>query len=191
MNVRRVLAVLALACALQGAAGPATAAKAPAEPPRITSAVAVDSRTVDLEWTSVKGAHHYVVSYVGGETYTSGTAARVSDLHPGDEHVFSVSAETRRNQPLGISEWVYVATPPEGPQSVQAVDAGDGYVQLWRGSGIGCAAFDLGVLADDGGYVSLGAGDDPGDTRWKLFQGAGTTATYAVRCQGDGGLWSP
>ena len=62
MSARRILASLVLTLALGGAsAAPALAAKAPPAPPRITSAVVVDTRTVDLTWTSVKGADHYVV----------------------------------------------------------------------------------------------------------------------------------
>jgi hypothetical protein len=103
-----------------------------------------------------------------------------------------VSAETRRNQPLGTSEWTYVATPPEGPGSPGWAPWVDGYVRLFSGSGIGCASQDLGVLADDGtGYISLGDGEDQnGQTTWFIAQGSGTTESYAVRCQGSGGLWS-
>jgi hypothetical protein len=193
MSLRRILSGLVVALALGGAsAAPAVGAKAPVEPPRITSAVAVDTRTVDLDWTAVKGAHHYVVSYVGGETYTSATSARITDLYPGDEHFFYVTAETRKNRPLGSSEWVYVATPPEGPGAPGWSDGGDGSVRLTSGSGIGCATFDLGRLAEDGTYTSLGDGEDRGGglRAWYVAQGAGTTATYAVRCQGSGGLWS-
>lgn len=195
MSARRILASLVITVALGAAStAPALAAKAPPAPPRITSAVAVDSRTVDLTWTSVKGAHHYVISTSGiSPIYTTATAARVTDLYPGDEHVFFVTAETRKNQPLGTSEWVYVATPPEGPTGTLGwVDALDGYVRIWSGSGIGCVSHDLGVLADDGTYTSLGDGFDQGGSRtWTIFQGSGTTETYAVRCQGSGGLWSP
>src|SRR4051812_44445668 len=164
MGARRILATLTLAVALSGASGaPALAAKAPPAPPRITSAVTVDSRTVDLTWTSVKGADHYVVSTSGiSPIYTTATTMRVGDLYPGDEHVFSVTAETRKNQSLGTSEWVYVATPPEGPRGPLGwADASDGYVRIWSGSGIGCVSQDLGVLADDGTtYTSLGDGLD-------------------------------
>ena len=117
----------------------------------------------------------------------------MTDLYPGDEHVFFVSAETRKNQPLGTSEWVYVATPPEGPLGpLSWADARDGYVRIWSGSGIGCVTQDLGVLADDGTYTSLRDGFDvDGPRTWTILQGAGTTETYAVRCRGRGGLWSP
>ena len=195
MTVRRILAGLVLTLALGGAsAAPALAAKAPPAPPQITSAVVVDTRTVDLTWTSVKGAHHYVVFTSGvAPISTTATSARVSDLYPGDDHVFFVTAETRKNQPLGTSEWIYVATPPEGPTGPLGwVDVHDGYVRLWSGSGIGCATQELGVLASDGTYTSLGDGLDQGGAReWTIFQGAGTTETYAARCQGRGGLWSP
>ena len=194
MRARRILVSLVLTVALGGAsAAPALAAKEPPAPPQITSALAVDSRTVDLTWTSVKGAHHYVVFTSGvSPIYTTATTARVTDLYPGDEHVFFVSAEGRKNQPLGTSEWVYVATPPEGPTGpLSWVDALDGYVRIWSGSGIGCVTQDLGMLADDGTYTSLSDGFDQGGPRtWTIFQGSGTTETYAVRCQGSGGLWS-
>ena len=148
MSARRILASLVIIVALGAASGaPALAAKAPPAPPHITSAVAVNSRTVDLTWTPVKGAHHYVVSTSGvSPIYTTATTARVTDLYPGDEHVFFVSAEGRKNQPLGTSEWVYVATPPEGPTGPLGwVDALDGYVRIWSGSGIGCVTQDLGM----------------------------------------------
>ncbi len=194
MSARRILVCLVLTLALGGAsAAPALAAKAPVEPPQITSAVAVDTRTVDLTWTSVKGAHHYVVTSSASPIYTTATTARVTGLYPGDEHVFFVSAETRKNQPLGTSEWVYVATPPEGPAGPLGwVEDLDGYVRIWSGSGIGCVSQDLGILAGEGTYTSLGDGVDQGGARtWTIFQGHGSTETYAVRCQGSGGLWSP
>lgn len=191
MIPRHLVTVLFLLLALVAPAGTATAAKPQPAPPTVTSAVAVDSRTVDLAWTPTKGADHYVV-YASGlaPIHTSSTTARVTDLYPGDEHAFYVVAESRRNQPLGTSAWVYVATPPEGPAGPLGwVDAYDGYVRIWAGSGIGCATFDLGRLAADGTYTSLGEPEAPG--QWVLFQGPGTTETYAVRCQGTGGLWSP
>jgi hypothetical protein len=194
MSARRIVAGLVLTVALgRASAAPALAAKAPPAPPRITSAVAVDTRTVDLAWTAVKGAHHYVVSSNVSPVYTTTTTARVTGLYPGDEHVFFVTAETRKNQPLGTSEWVYVATPPEGPTGQLGwVEESDGYVRIWSGSGIGCVTQDLGILAGDGTYTSLGDGSDQGGPRtWTIFQGTGTTETYAVRCQGSGGLWSP
>jgi hypothetical protein len=52
--------------------------------------------------------------------------------------------------------------------------------------------FYLGILADDGTYTSLRDGFDvDGPRTWTILQGSGTTETYAVRCQGSGGLWSP
>ena len=194
MSARRILACLVLTLALGGAsAAPALAAKAPLAPPQITSAVAVDTRTVDLTWTSVKGAHHYVVTSGVSPIYTTATTARVTDLYPGDEHVFFVSAETRKNQPLGTSEWVYVATPPEGPTGPLGwVDALDGYVRIWSGSGIGCVTQDLGILADEGTYTSLGDGVDQGGPRtWTIFQGQGSTETYAVAARAVAGSGRP
>jgi hypothetical protein len=195
MNPRRILAGLVLVVPLVlGSAAPTVAAKPLPSPPVITSAVAVDSRTVDLTWTSVKGADHYVVSATAqSPIYTTGTTVRVTDLYPGDTHAFYVTAENRRNSPLGTSEWVYVATPPEGPTGPLGWAAAlDGYVRIWSRAGIGCVTFDLGILADDGTYTSLGDGYDQGGPRtWTIFQGSGTTVTYAARCQGSGGLWSP
>ena len=99
----------------------------------------------------------------------------MTDLYPGDEHVFFVSAEGRKNQPLGTSEWVYVATPPEGPMGpLSWVDALNGYVRIWSGSGIGCVTQDLGMLADDGTYTSLSDGFDQGGPRtWTIFRARG------------------
>ena len=194
MSPRRILAGLALVVAMvMGSAAPTLAAKPLPQPPVITSAVAVDSRTVDLTWTSVKGADHYVVFAPGlSPIYVSGTTARVTGLYPGDLHAIYVTAETRRNSPLGTSETVHVATPPEGPTGPLGwAEALDGYVRIWSGSGIGCVTQDLGLLAADGTYTSLGDGVDQGGPRtWTIFQGSGTTETYAVRCQGSGGLWS-
>lgn len=168
MSPRRVLVSLVLvAAAALAPAVPAAAAKPLPPPPEITSAV--------------------------GPIYTSATTARITGLYPGDLHTFYVVAETRRNSPLGTTEWVYVATPPEGPSGTLGwVDALDGYVRIWSGSGIGCVTQDLGILADDGTYTSLGDGTDQGGPRtWTIYQGLDTTETYAVRCQGSGGLWSP
>jgi hypothetical protein len=192
MSPRRILAGLVAAAALVAPSGaPAYAAKPSPAPPTITSAVAVDSRTVDLTWTPTKGADHYVVvAPLVGPIYTTATSVRVTGLYPGDEQVFHVEAETRRNAPLGSSDWVYVATPPEGPTGTLGwVDAYDGYVRIWSGSGIGCVTQDLGREAADGTYTSLGEANSR--DQWLLFQGSGTTETYAVRCQGSGGFWSP
>jgi hypothetical protein len=122
----------------------------------------------------------------------STTTARITDLYPGDLHAIYVTAETRRNASLGTSPTVYVATPPEGPRGPLGwAEASDGQVRIWSGSGIGCVTQDLGILAADGTWTSLGDGLDQGGPRtWTIFQGAGTTETYAVRCQGSGGLWS-
>lgn len=194
MGPRRILAGLVLlAAALAPAASPASAAKPQASPPTITSAVAVDSRTVDLAWTPTKGADHYVVyATAHAPVYTTSTSARVGELYPGDVHALYVVAESRRNQPLGTSAWVYVATPPEGPAGplawVDGQDAREGYAHIWTSHGIGCATFDLGVRGADGTYASLGLLQAEPD--WWAAQDAGTTVTYAVRCQGSGGLWS-
>ena len=195
MSPRRVLAVITLLVAVVLASGgPAVAAKPLPTPPEITSAVAVDSRTVDLTWTAVKGADHYVVTAPGlSPVYATATTARITDLYPGDLHAIYVTAETRRNASLGTSATIYVATPPEGPRGPLGwAEEQDGQVRIWSGSGIGCVTQDLGILASDGTWTSLGDGVDQGGPRtWTIFQGAGTTQTYAVRCQGSGGLWSP
>lgn len=193
MGPRRILAGLVLLVAVLAPSAPAAAAKPPPAPPTITSAVAVDSRTVDLTWTPVKGADHYVVwATTLAPISTTATSARVSGLYPGDLHAFYVVAETRRNQPLGTSAWVYAATPPEGPTGplgwVDGEDAREGHVHLWSSPGIGCVTYDLGVLGADGTYGSLGLLQAEPD--WWAAQDAGTTATYSVRCQGSGGLWS-
>ena len=52
----------------------------------------------------------------------------------------------------------YAPRGPLGPLSW--VDARDGYVRIWSGSGIGCVTQDLGMLADDGAYTSLRDGFD-------------------------------
>ncbi|MDH2414444.1 hypothetical protein [Nocardioides sp. CER19] len=195
MNPRRILVGLVLIVALGvSPAAPALAAKPLPVPLTITSAVVVDTRTVELTWTPTKGADHYVVTGSGGSPiYTTATTTRVTDLYPGDVHEFVVTAETRKNQELGTSDTVYVATPPEGPTGQLGWAAAlDGDVRIWSGSGIGCVTFDLGILAADGTYSSLGDGVDQGGPRtWTIFQGSGTTETYAVRCQGSGSLWSP
>ncbi len=195
MSARPILTLLAVLLALGSAtASPAVAVKAPSAPV-ITSAVVVDTRTVDLAWTPVKGADHYVVlstSY-DGALYTTATTARITALYPGDAQYFYVVAEGRKNQVLGTSETVYLATPPEGPIGTLGWrDLSEGYVLIWSQSGSGCVTQDLGRLAADGTYTSLGDGLDQGGPRsWTLLQGSGTTETYAVRCQGSGGLWSP
>ena len=195
MSPRRILVVLVLLVAVVLASGgPAVAAKPLPTPPEITSAVAVDSRTVDLTWTAVKGADHYVVTAPGlSPVYATATTARITDLYPGDLHAIYVTAETRRNASLGTSATLYVATPPEGPRGPLGwAEEQDGQVRIWSGSGLGCVTQDLGILASDGIWTSLGDGVDQGGPRtWTIFQGAGTTQTYAVRCQGSGGLWSP
>jgi Fibronectin type III domain len=87
----------------------------PLATPQFTSAVVVDSRTVTLSWTPVKGAHHYVVEYAPAmRVYTTETSVTITDLYPGDGHYFTVRAETRRNVPSRTSDPIIVPT-PTGP----------------------------------------------------------------------------
>ena len=98
MSARRVLASLVLTLSLAGASlrrrWPSTAASAATD----HLGLAVDSRTM-LTWTSVKGAHHYVVTSSAGQIYTTATTARITDLYPGDEHVFFVTPKPARPTP--------------------------------------------------------------------------------------------
>jgi hypothetical protein len=190
--VRAVL-VLVLVTALGSATTvPASAAHSLATP-QFTSAVAVDSRTVTLSWTPVKGAHHYVVEYVPAlRVSTTETSATITNLYPGDAHYFSVRAETRKNVASATSDPVIVPTPPEGPSSPQAVPNAFGGITIWWGQGIGCAVYELATVAPDGTYsgpVQPLSVNYP--TSWWVDQQAGTTVTYAVRCASGSGLYSP
>jgi hypothetical protein len=192
MRAVRLILLLVLAAALGVATSvPATAAR-PLATPQFTSAVVVDSRTVTLSWTPVKGAHHYVVEYAPAmRVYTTETSVTITDLYPGDGHYFTVRAETRRNVPSGTSDPIIVPTPPEGPLSPSAVPYFDG-IRIWWTSGIGCATYELATVAPDGTYsapVQPIAMEDP--TMWYVAQEAGTTVTYAVRCASSYGLYSP
>lgn len=164
----------------------------PLATPEFTSAVVIDSRTVTLTWTTVKGAHHYVVEYPPGmSVVTTQTSVTITDLYPGDGHYFTVRAETRRNVPSATSDPVIVPTPPEGPLSPSAAPYLDG-IRIWWTSGIGCATYELATVASDGTYsapVQPIAMETP--TMWWVAQEAGTTVTYAVRCASSYGLYSP
>jgi hypothetical protein len=192
MRAVRVILVLVVAALLGGAiSAPAMAAR-PLATPQFTSAVVVDSRTVTLSWTQVKGADHYVVEYAPGmRVYTTETSVTITDLYPGDSHYFTVHAETRRNVPSATSDPIVVPTPPEGPLSPSAapVPFSDG-IRIWWTSGIGCATYELATVAPDGTYspVEPIAVEDP--TMWWVAQEAGTTVTYAVRCASSYGLYS-
>lgn len=191
MRARRVTLVLVLAAVLGGLLqAPAMAARSLATPP-FTSAVAVDSRTVSLSWTPVKGADHYVVEYAPAmSVYTASTSVTITDLYPSDGDSFTVRAETRRNQPSGTSAPIVVPTPPEGPLSPSALPYLDG-IRIWWTSGIGCATFELATVSADGTYSAPAqptAVESP--TMWLVAQDPGTTVTYAVRCASSYGLYS-
>ena len=193
MRASRVVFVLVLAAVLGGVTqAPAMAAR-PLATPQFTSAVVLDSRTVTLSWTPVKGAHHYVVEYAPAmRVYTTDTSVTVTDLYPGDGNYFTVRAETRRNVPSATSDPIFVPTPPEGPLSPSAaqIPFRDG-IRIWWTSGIGCATYELATVAPDGTYsapVQPIFIEDP--TMWQVAQDPGTTVTYAVRCASSYGLYS-
>jgi hypothetical protein len=193
MRAVRVILLLVLTAVLGVAtSAPATAAR-PLATPQFTSSDVVDSRTVTLSWTPVKGAHHYVVEYAPAmRVYTTETSVTITDLYPGDANYFTVRAETRRNVPSATSDPIIVPTPPEGPLSPAAVPYADGTIRIWWTSGLGCATYELATVAPDGTYsdpVQPIAMQDP--TMWYVAQEAGTTVTYAVRCASTYGLYSP
>lgn len=176
--------------------GPASAAKAPLATPQFTSAVAVDTRTVTLTWTAVKGVDHYVLEWAPGQRLsTSTTSATVTDLYPGDDVGFVVRAETRKNQPSGSSDWVYVSLAPEGPDSPNGYAANADTVKLWWGSGRGCYTFELAVALPDGTFTTVTQLPNyVVDQSWLGHQDPGTTVSYVVRCASFSGLvstWSP
>jgi len=190
-TVRVILLLVLIAVFGIATSAPATAAR-PLATPQFTSSEVVDSRTVTLSWTPVKGAHHYVVEYAPGmRVYTTETSVTITDLYPGDGHYFTVRAETRRNVPSATSDPIIVPTPPEGPLSPSAVPYFDG-IRIWWTEGIGCATYELATVSPDGTYsapVQPIAMEDP--TMWYVAQEAGTTVTYAVRCASSYGLYSP
>ena len=76
MSARRILVSLVLAVAFGGAlAAPALAAKEPPAPPQITSALAVNSRTVGPDVDLGQGGPPLRRSHLG----------RLADLHDGDD----------------------------------------------------------------------------------------------------------
>jgi Fibronectin type III domain len=192
MRAARVILLLVLINVFGVATSAPAIAARPLATPQFTSAVVVDSRTVILSWTPVKGAHHYVVEYAPAmRVYTTETSVTITDLYPGDGHYFTVRAETRRNVPSGTSDPIIVPTPPEGPLSPSAAPYFDG-IRIWWTSGIGCATYELATVAPDGTYsgpVQPIAIENP--TMWYVAQEAGTTVTYAVRCASSYGLYSP
>jgi hypothetical protein len=199
MNARRLAhltAVVVVAALLGTGAAPAVAAKSLPAPPVITSAVVIDTETVDLAWTPVKGVDHYVIwaplhdaIYVDSTT----TRLRVTDLYPGDVQTFIVIAETKRNVELGRSEPVEVATPPETPYSPWWLAGYDDQLKLTTSGGLGCFTWEIFLLEDDGSFTSLGQITDVGSTtrlEWYTIQPAGTTETYVARCLSRAGLSS-
>jgi hypothetical protein len=193
MRIVRVILLLVLIAVFGVATSAPAMAARPLATPQFTSAVVVDSRTVTLSWTPVKGANHYVVEYAPAmRVYTTETSVTITDLYPGDAHYFTVRAETRRNVPSGTSDPIIVPTPPEGPLSPSAVPYQDGVIRIWWTSGVGCARYELATVAPDGTYsdpVQPIAMEDA--TMWLVAQEAGTTVTYAVRCASAYGLYSP
>lgn len=193
VHARRLMLVLLLSVLAAFVGAPAHAGRTLAAP-QFTSASVMDSRTVTLTWTPIKGADHYVVEYAPAmSVYTSATSITITDLYPGDANRFTVRAETKRNVPSPTSAPLVVATPPEGPSNAFAEPYVDG-IRIWWGSGIGCATYELATVDADGGYsapVEPLAVLEP--TRWWVAQEAGTTVTYAVRCLSAAGLpsaWS-
>ncbi|HET6967821.1 MAG TPA: fibronectin type III domain-containing protein [Ornithinibacter sp.] len=186
-------AVVAVVVAAVGAT-PATAARPALATPQLTSAVVVDTRTVTLSWTPVKGADHYVLEWAPAmHLYTSATSVTVTDLYPGDDVSFSVRAETRRNAPSGTSTPVVVSLAPEGPSISNAYPWDAETIRIFWGSGIGCVTYDLATV-EGGAYTVV----DPApyspqsQDRW-VAQASGTTVSYAVRCASSSGMpssWS-
>jgi hypothetical protein len=192
MRAARVIVLLALTTVLGVAASAPAMAARQLPAPQFTSSVVLDSRTVTLSWTPVKGADHYVVEYAPAmRVYTADTSITITDLYPGDAHYFTVRAETRRNVPSATSAPLIVPTPPEGPLSPSAAPYLDGMVRIWWTSGIGCDTYELATVAPDGTYsdpVQPIAKEDT--TTWLVAHEAGTTVTYAVRCVSSYGLYS-
>ena len=188
-----LLVVFSVVLGVVGAV-PASAARAPLATPQITSVVAVDTRTATVTWTPVKGAHHYVLEWAPAmRLYTSQTSVTVTDLYPGDDVAFVVTAETRRNQPSGRSDYASVSLAPEGPSSPSAYPWDGETVRVLWGSGIGCVTYDLATVADGVYTVVDPAPYSPQSRdRW-VAQASGTTVSYAVRCASSSGVpstWS-
>ena len=190
--------LLVLVSVLLGAIGvaPASAARPALATPQITSVVAVDTQTAIVTWTPVKGADHYVLEWAPAmRLYTSATTATVTDLYPGDVVAFTVSAETRRNQPSASSDSVSVSLAPEGPGSPNGYVVSTDTVKLWWSGGLGCYTYELAVALPDGTYSTVTQLPNyVVDQSWQGHQDPGTTASYVVRCASLSGLvstWSP
>jgi hypothetical protein len=188
----RVILLIVVSVVL-GAVGVAPASAARPQPAelRITSVVAVDTRTATVSWTPVKGAHHYVLEWAPAmRLYTSATTATVTDLYPGDEVGFTVRAESKRNQVLATSPYAYVTLAPEGPGSLSGYAVQADTVKLWWGGGIGCSTYELGAAQPDGTYSSVVQVPSYAEQVWQGYQDPATTVAYAVRCANLSGLWS-
>ncbi len=190
MTARRLILILLLAVLATAVSAPAEAGRTLAAP-AFASAVVIDSRTVTLTWTAVKGADHYVVEFAPARRVsTTATSATITDLYPGDANRFTVRAETKRNVPSPTSDPLVVATPPEGPFRPSAARYVEG-IRIWWNSGIGCATYELASVDADGAYSApiepLAVLDPPS---WWVAQDPGTTVTYAVRCSSAAGLSS-
>jgi hypothetical protein len=192
MRVVRVFVGLVLVTVLGVATSASAVAGRELATPQFTSGVAVNSRTVTLSWTPVRGADHYVVEYAPAmRVYTTSTSVTITDLYPGDGYTFTVRAETRRNAPSGTSDPITVPVPPEGPLSPSADRYSDSSIKIWWTSGIGCATYELATVAADGTYTPVQPIVMESPTTWYVAQQAGTTVTYAVRCASSYNLHSP
>ena len=197
MRSLRVILLVVVSVVL-GAIGvaPASAAKPSLATPQITSVVAVDTQTAIVTWTPVKGADHYVLEWAPAmRLYTSATTATVTDLYPGDDVAFTVSAETKRNQPSGRSDYIYVSLAPEGPGSPNGYAVYADTVKLWWGGGLGCYTYELAVARPDGTFATVTQLPNyVVDQSWQGHQDPATTVSYVVRCASFSGLvstWSP
>ena len=98
-------------------------------------------------------------------------------------------AETKRNQPLGSSDWVYVTLAPEGPASLNGYAANADTVKLWWGGGLGCYTYELAVAQPDGTYATVTQLPNyVVDQSWQGYQEPATTVSYVVRCASLSGL---
>jgi len=190
-SLRVVLLVLvSLVLGAVGAA-PASAAKPQPATIRITSVVAVDTRSATVTWTPVKGTDHYVLEWAPAmRLSTSATTATITDLYPGEEVGFTVRAETKRNQVLATSSYAYVTLAPEGPSSLYGFAPSADTVRLWWGGGLGCSTYELAVAQPDASYTSVTQLPNYVDQSWLGYQEPSSTVSYAVRCANLSGLWS-
>jgi hypothetical protein len=192
MRSLRVILLVVVSIVL-GAVGvaPASAAKPQPATIRITSVVAVDTRTATVTWTPIKGTDHYVLEWAPARRlYTSATSATITDLYPGDDVGFIVRAETKRNQVLATSSYSYVSLAPEGPSSLYGYAPSADTVRLWWSGGYGCYTYELAVVRPDGTYASLAQFPSYAEQVWQGPQDPATTVSYAVRCASFSGISS-